>query len=1430
MWGQTYYPMSSGNFSETFKSGKTSILKFLSVFALVMLLGVSGVMGQVTIASQNFESSPATPTMTISTTNIGSPAVATFSSSTSGGSDAPASSNLFAGGSRGYRISGPSSGSATAGQTLTFSSVNTSGYSSVQVSYRVAGMSIGSNANGMENTVDQVLLEVSPDGGTTWYQQSVLNITGTGFNARWAFSATGTGTRAYVANNTFTTHSVTNNTPGGATLTGANAITTVTVTNLPSVSNLQVRISAQVNAANESWIIDDVIISGTAASAPTKLAITSITPTSPTVGSTFSVTVQSQDGSNVASGVTTSNGVTLSTNGNAGSIGGTTTGTISASGNSVTISGVTLSTTGTGVTLTATQTSGTPSLTAGTSSTFSVLAAASQLAFGASSPPSTGSVNTNLTSFTVEARRPDNTVDNSYTGNVTLTKASGSGNIAGTLTVAAVAGIATFTAVQFDAVGTYTITAASGALTTATSGNVVVSVANTSTTLWNGGSSAWLTAGNWNSGLPSSTRVAQFGTAVQTTVGFNMNGATVAERTVAAIEFVSGASARTINNSSGTVDNNFILSGGVVNGISNVILRNNSSNLMTISDGSSRTLGIALGNATNNIINIDGTGGITVSCIISGSNPLTKAGSGSGVLTLSTGNTYTGKTFLTTGTVSASGESAFGANPASFVADQITFNGGTLSASGNINFNSNRGITFSGTNSTINTNANTVTLTNICTGTNGGYTKTGSGTLILAGAHTYTGSTTVSAGILQLNAAGTFPDASALSLAATTTFDLKGFSETIGSLAGTGGTVSSTVTGNLTLTAGGDNTSTSYSGIIQNGTATSVGLTKAGNGTLTLSGANTYTGATTINVGTLSISSIANGGSNSGIGASTNAAANLVLGGGTLQYTGGTASTDRNFTLTDATTSTIDNTNQLTITGASTATTGALIKTGAGTLILSGTNLHTGGTTISAGILQLNRTGGTTIPITNNVIISGGTLKISTNQTLNDVTLTSGTLMVDAGVTLTINGSFTGGGTIENNGTIVLVGPSNFPGSGTTISAMNNLTISRSGGVTLDQSFTLTGTLAFTSGNLITGTCNAATSNIALTMADDATITGASASSFVDGILKKTGNDAFTFPIGSGAKYAPVSLTAPSVITDRFAVCYTGSNPNSSYSITAKDVSLNNVSKMEYWHINREAGSSALNVTLSWDTIARSGPVRAMSDLRVCRWNGSQWVDLSNTGGTTGSNASGTVTSGSVSSFSPFTLGSTTPANPLPVTWAGFDVKSTEMGNNLIWKTASEKNTDYFEVEYSYDAMNFNSIATHIPAAGNSASVLTYSYLHKDFSSFVYYRIRQVDHDAKYDYSVIKMIKRKNDNTFDVSFYPLPVSVDNEVNLTITSIDKSEVKLRIMNITGQEVFAKSIFPTSDYISEKINISNLMSGVYQLEVMNSHGKKMIKFLK
>ncbi len=148
---------------------------------------------------------------------------------------------------------------------------------------------------------------------------------------------------------------------------------------------------------------------------------------------------------------------------------------------------------------------------------------------------------------------------------------------------------------------------------------------------------------------------------------------------------------------------------------------------------------------------------------------------------------------------------------------------------------------------------------------------------------------------------------------------------------------------------------------------------------------------------------------------------------------------------------------------------GYLVKTGTATLSLTGANTYTGETTVSAGILQLNRTSGTTIPITNNVAVSSsGNLKITTNQTLNNLSVASGTLTVDDGATLTINGTFTGGGTIVNNGKIIIVGPSSFPGATTTISAMNDLEINRSGGVTLDKAIGITGTLTLTSGTLTT--------------------------------------------------------------------------------------------------------------------------------------------------------------------------------------------------------------------------------------------------------------------------------------------------------------------------------------------------------------------------
>lgn len=225
--------------------------------------------------------------------------------------------------------------------------------------------------------------------------------------------------------------------------------------------------------ADDGLGIDDFSLTPNGASAaPTKLAITSFTPASPVAGNAFSITVQSQDGSNAPQNVSANTVFTLSTNGNAGTLGGTISGTINAGSSSTVISGLTLSTSGTNVNLTATRTSG-DVLTAGTSANFTVVGVATKLALVG--VPSTGFTSTNLTTFTVEAQRADNSVDVNYNGSITVSKASGPGTLSGTTSTTAVNGIATFANLQFDQVGVYTLNATSGTLTPASSSGITIS-------------------------------------------------------------------------------------------------------------------------------------------------------------------------------------------------------------------------------------------------------------------------------------------------------------------------------------------------------------------------------------------------------------------------------------------------------------------------------------------------------------------------------------------------------------------------------------------------------------------------------------------------------------------------------------------------------------------------------------------------------------------------------------------------------------------------------------------------------------------------------------------------------------------------------------------------------------------------------------------
>ena len=226
--------------------------------------------GEIIVAQQDFEPSPTIPGLNFIRTDFGviSPGPNTgFSSGSSGSNSKPKNNNLYADGARGYRIQGADSMSEIpSGVHFTFDPVDTSSYTNISLSFKIAGFSLGSVGNGIDdldaanlNTtihadkLDYVLVEVSPDNGITWYKQA--KVVSGALNLPWSFGSNGTidGSRNYAADQNLSYFNS----------TAVSQYSAISINNLPPVLQLKVRISAQNNALNESWILDAVQIKST---------------------------------------------------------------------------------------------------------------------------------------------------------------------------------------------------------------------------------------------------------------------------------------------------------------------------------------------------------------------------------------------------------------------------------------------------------------------------------------------------------------------------------------------------------------------------------------------------------------------------------------------------------------------------------------------------------------------------------------------------------------------------------------------------------------------------------------------------------------------------------------------------------------------------------------------------------------------------------------------------------------------------------------------------------------------------------------------------------------------------------------------------------------------------------------------------------------
>ncbi|UPT68994.1 MAG: hypothetical protein M0D57_10405 [Sphingobacteriales bacterium JAD_PAG50586_3] len=271
-------------------------------------------------------------------------------------------------------------------------------------------------------------------------------------------------------------------------------------------------------------------------------------------------------------------------------------------------------------------------------------------------------------------------------------------------------------------------------------------------------------------------------------------------------------------------------------------------------------------------------------------------------------------------------------------------------------------------------------------------------------------------------------------------------------------------------------------------------------------------------------------------------------------------------------------------------------------------------------------------------------------------------------ITLSINGNttFKGDATLVSSsaasfatGNIIFNGSNNQTltktGSGTL--SFGRLTINKaSNNLTLSSPLTVSTALTLTSGKIITTGTNI------LNLADNATVSGASNSSYVQGPMKKTGNDAFTFPTGKNNYYRPIGIAAPTIAATVFTAEYLDANQTLG---TTADTSIANLSDCEHWTLTRSGSSDNVNVTLSWNSTSCNGALA--SNMRVAGWNGSLWTNYGN-GSRTGTSIAGTVTTGTTpTAFNAFTLGNKNCTGVATITPSG--ATSFCSGNNITLST-----------------------------------------------------------------------------------------------------------------------------------------------------------------
>ncbi len=177
----------------------------------------------------------------------------------------------------------------------------------------------------------------------------------------------------------------------------------------------------------------------------------------------------------------------------------------------------------------------------------------------------------------------------------------------------------------------------------------------------------------------------------------------------------------------------------------------------------------------------------------------------------------------------------------------------------------------------------------------------------------------------------------------------------------------------------------------------------------------------------------------------------------------------------------------------------------------------------------------------------------------------------------------------------------------------------------------------------------------------------------------------------------------------------------------------------------------------------------------------------------------------------------------LPVTYTSFTGKLDDKTVYLDWKTASEINSSYFEVERSFDGTSFKTVGLVLDGFASDNGARFYKF--KDNSavlqgkSYAYYRLKQVDKDGKFNYSTVVALGLKSSASDVAKMTVSPNPFVEKINVQFNTATNGKAEIRLLNVNGQTVISSKSNVTSGTNNLQVNgLSNLTRGMYIFQLL------------